>query len=171
MVMPDFSTTESVLPCLLDRLTSTEGNERGVSVRAYREAVIRDVGWLLNASKSFSRGELDDYPNVRSSVLNFGLPSTPGQQAGGVALRRVIESGVLEALRTFEPRLMPKTLKVRVDDDVSARHEGKVAFQIEGQLWCQPFPEDMLIQTEFDLQSEDCTVEDVRNGRPASRAI
>ena len=52
--MPD-AVVEKIQPCLLDRLTAEkpesqkEGrNERIISVRRYREGVMRDLIWLLN---------------------------------------------------------------------------------------------------------------------------
>ena len=56
---------ERIQPCLLDRLTDENPeavkesrNERVISVKRYREGVLRDLIWLLNAKAHTDRGRL-----------------------------------------------------------------------------------------------------------------
>ena len=54
-------------------------DRRAMSMRRLREAVLRDLGWLLNACGIDDVVDLERYPEVRRSVLNFGLRSLAGR--------------------------------------------------------------------------------------------
>jgi type VI secretion system protein ImpF len=151
--------TERVQPCLLDRLTDhdpqsqKEGrDQRVVGTRAYRAAVLRDIAWLLNTGNLGSLEELDEFPEAARSVLNFGMPDLCGLTASGLDPLDV-ERRLVEAIRTFEPRVLPHTLSVKsapVDEGGGAN---VVSFEIEGQLWAQPMNEALFIRTEVDLET------------------
>ena len=65
-------------------------DRRAMSMRRLREAVLRDLGWLLNACGIDDVVDLERYPEVRRSVINFGLRSQAGtkhQLAGSPGCR------------------------------------------------------------------------------------
>ena len=79
--MADLTPQERLQPSLLDRLTDTdpesktESRERRVlSIQRLRAGVLRDLGWLLNTGHLETIEDLDEFPDVRNSVLNYGIP-------------------------------------------------------------------------------------------------
>src|SRR5437762_13827534 len=102
--MAELTPQERLQPCLLDRLTdeeprsSVESRERRVvSVRPLREAVLRDMAWLLNGSAHMSADEVAECPEAARSVLNYGMPDLTGMTAsgvGGVDVERMVREAV-----------------------------------------------------------------------------
>lgn len=153
-------------PSLLDRLTDDdphaqeEPRERRVmSLRALREAVVRDLGWLLNTTDLGSTPELEDLPNVASSVLNYGLPALAGRTVSSLEIDK-LEQQLRQSIVNFEPRLFPRTLKVRVVADESRMSHNALIFDIEGQIWAQPTPVRFLVRAEVDLEMGGFSLED-----------
>lgn len=147
-------------PALLDRLRdddparSTEPPEQRVVNRArLREAVLRDLSWLFNATRLAVGVPLDAYAQVRNSVLNYGLPSLSGQTASSVDAVS-LEADVRQAILDHEPRILPETLRVEalVSDDQMHQHN-QISFRISGQLWAQPVPLELLLHTDVDLET------------------
>ena len=46
--------------------------------QAMRDTVKRELAWLLNTNNMESSTNLDAYPEVQTSVLNFGVPDFTG---------------------------------------------------------------------------------------------
>ncbi len=153
---------ERLQPSLLDRLTDDEPGQSEetyekstISDQQLREFVLRDILWLFNTANNDRK--LNQYPEIASSVLNFGV-----RPFAGVSTAEILKDGpgVQEALRraieTFEPRINGLSVNL----EVGSSDEG-LGFNLEisGELWGQPTT---LIQlrTEFDLESGEVTVED-----------
>ena len=69
---------EKIQPCLLDRLTDENPeahkesrSERIVSMRRYRDGVLRDLAWLLNAKAHTTAEGLNQFPRGRPLGLEF----------------------------------------------------------------------------------------------------
>jgi len=138
--------------------TTLESPERRlISMRRLRELVQRDLGWLLNTSSLESTEDLDDYPEIRRSVLNFGLPSLAGRTAMGIDAMQAAQR-LAEALRAFEPRLT----RVTVTPDLSGERMdgGTLSFKIEAELWGRPAPQYLQLHTRLDVESGDVSVID-----------
>jgi type VI secretion system protein ImpF len=110
--MAELTPRDRLQPSLLDRLTDfepdtqQEARERRVlSMRALRQSVQRDLGWLLNANGLASVQDLSGYPYVSNSVINFGLPDIAGKTASGIDPLQ-LERLVRDAIWAFEPRLL-----------------------------------------------------------------
>jgi type VI secretion system protein ImpF len=138
--------------------TGAESAERRfLSMRRLREYVCRDLAWLLN-SASFDDGvDLSRYPHVRSSVLNYGMPSLAGRSASSIDPLQTA-AAIEEVIRRFEPRLT----RVRVFPDAERKGvDGhQLAFRIEAQLWGQPAPQSLVLRTHIDTDSGDVNVAD-----------
>jgi len=153
--MAELAPRERLQPSLLDRLTdhepdkTVEARERRVlSERGLREGVLRDLAWLLNTTSLQPTGELPRLPHLAGSVLNYGLPAI-----SGVALASMdgagFERAIRQAIWDFEPRLIRSSVSVRA---VAAQDSAsKVVFEIEADLWAQPYPERLYLKTELDL--------------------
>lgn len=166
--MADLTPTDRLQPCLLDRLTdddpgaSRETRDRRVfGLRQVREAVLRDLSWLLNTATRFSPDDLRDHPNVLNSVVNFGVRDLCGMTASGLDMRE-LERTVREALLRYEPRIMPDSIRVVAVSDES-RAGNLLSIEIAGDLWAQPVPEPLYVRTELDLETGGYRVEE---GRP-----
>jgi type VI secretion system protein ImpF len=155
----ELTTQERLQPSLLDRLTDDEPGKteesrekRVISATRLRDCVSRDISWLLNCVNLGASVPLDDYPEVASSVLNFGIPDLTGAALSGIdadALQRLIR----EAILAFEPRLTPNTLQISAKVD-SQRMDGQsLTFNIDSEMWAQPIPLNLYLKTEVDLET------------------
>ena len=149
---------ERIQPCLLDRLTDENPeavkesrNERVISVKRYREGVLRDLIWLLNAKAHTDRDGLDEFPEVARSVLNFGTRDLCGLISSSLDLR-TLEQEIAEAMRRLEPRINPGSLTVTAVSG-SQKFANGIAVEIRGDLWAYPVPEQLYIRTEIDLDT------------------
>jgi type VI secretion system protein ImpF len=78
---------------------------------ALRATVLRELNWILNTTNLGSIQDLKAYPEVATSVLNYGVPD----MAGKLLQRRAIQNRareIKEAIRRFEPRIAPNRLDV-----------------------------------------------------------
>lgn len=157
--MAELTSQERLQPSLLDRLTdtdpgnATESRERRVlSMQRLRAGVLRDLGWLLNTGRLETLQDLEAYPHVRESVLNYGMPELSGLSLAGADEGR-LEKAVREAIRRFEPRINSRTLKVSVQVERDRMSRNAVTFEIEGELWAQPTPLALFLKTEVDLET------------------
>jgi type VI secretion system lysozyme-like protein len=123
---------------------------RTLSRARLRECVLRDLTWLLNSLSLEASLDLEPFPCVSRSVLNFGMPSFAGRTLSSIdplqaaeQLRRVVE--------LFEPRL--RAVRVRPTQPVhtAQRDTGAVLeFMIDAELWGQPVAQHMEITTRID---------------------
>ncbi|WUR11060.1 type VI secretion system baseplate subunit TssE [[Empedobacter] haloabium] len=167
--MAELAARERLQPSLLDRLTDhepeapVESRERRVlSARALREGVLRDLGWLLNATNLLSVTDAPALPYVAGSVLNYGLPDLSGAPLASMNLADV-ERAIRQAIWDFEPRLNRSSVTVRAMPSDSI---AKVVFEIQGDLWAQPYPERLYLRTELDLDVASVSVTEHAGGTP-----
>ncbi|TDJ36358.1 MAG: type VI secretion system baseplate subunit TssE [Gammaproteobacteria bacterium] len=164
--MAELTPQERLQPSLLDRLTDkardtqTESRDRRVlSMRLLRQAVLRDLAWLLNTGHLETTEDLEAYPQVRDSVLNYGMPDISGISASNIDTA-ALERSLRDAIVKFEPRISPDSLRVSIARDKSARGRNAMLFTIEGQLWAEPTPMMLYLKTEIDLETGDIAVTD-----------
>jgi type VI secretion system protein ImpF len=158
--MPELTPQERLQPALLDRLTDEEPDktqeprERRVMSRSHlRRAVLRDLGWLFNATRLEAGVDLSAVPHVRRSVINFGLPALSGRSASSVDVAD-LERSIRQALIDFEPRILPDTLRVEaLLESSSIDHHNVIGVKISCELWAQPVPLELLLRTEIDLET------------------
>jgi type VI secretion system protein ImpF len=156
--------SERIQPCLLDRLTDEDPDSkqesktsRVISLQRYRQGVLRDLRWLLNASAHLSEEDWKQFGEVRYSVLNYGASDFCGQLASNLDLK-VVEYQLMETIRFFEPRIIPNTLTVNLVGETERFGPNMVAFEIRGDLWAAPMPEQLYIKTQIDLDTGECTL-------------
>lgn len=164
--MAELTPQERLQPALLDRLRDDEPDQRQesrersvLSLQKLREAVLRDLAWLFNTTNFEAAADLDAYPEIARSVLNFGLPDLAGRTAAGTdpaGLERAIRDAVL----AFEPRILRHSLQVRLSRDTDKMNLSAMTIDIEGDLWAQPVPLHVYVRTEIDLDVGDVRVTD-----------
>lgn len=154
-------------PALLDRLTDEAPQSRAeaedtrvMSKNQLRQAVLRDLGWLFNATQSLPR-EGQPMPELAASVLNFGMPPLSGQLASKLDIVQ-LEKLIRQAIIRFEPRILPDTLVVRALEFSSVLDTHNIIeFDIRGHLWAQPVPLEVLLRTQLDLEAGLVNVRDL----------
>ena len=145
----------SVRFAMNSRLENPE--QRHLSAGRLRAAITRDLGVLLNTLSLDATQDLDKYPEVRKSVLNYGMPALVGRAVSGVdtqATARRIEA----AIACFEPRLSGVTVAVNSEDEVIS--DSELRFEIEAQMWSYPSMQHVLLDTRIDIDSGDVRVVD-----------
>ena len=134
---------------------------RAISMRRLREAVLRDLGWLLNSSNLAEVVDLAPYPEVRRSVLNYGMPSLAGRAVSAVDVAE-LAGRIAEALASFEPRL--SGIRVIPDRDEQRGEALELAFRVEAELWGQPVAQHLSLRTSIDMMTGDVSVADQAAG-------
>jgi len=153
-------------PALIDRLTDdapaqrTEPETRRVMSKSQlRQAVLRDLGWLFNATQPQPQWSAT-HPLLAGSVLNFGLPPLSGQRLSKLDVGQ-LERTLRQAILRFEPRIIASTLSVRAIEFSSVLDTHNVIeFEIRGELWAQPIPLELLLRTQVDLEAGQVVVRD-----------
>jgi len=153
---------ERLQPSLLDRLRDDEPDQKTES-REKRvltmTQLLRDLRWLLNTSDLATVQDLTPYPEVRRSVLNYGMPDLTGRVVSDLD-GSSLEKELKRLIQEFEPRIDRKSMKVNViitHDESSSR---TVRFEIDGELWAEPVPVHLYLKTEVDLETGTTTVSD-----------
>ncbi|MPY87889.1 MAG: type VI secretion system baseplate subunit TssE [Luteitalea sp.] len=171
--MPELTPQERLQPALLDRLTDEEPEQqheprerRVMSKSRLRQAVLRDLAWLFNATRLEAVVDLTSAPYARRSVINFGLPALSGKAASSLDVTD-LERAIRQAIVDFEPRIGPNSLQVKTLLQASAvEHHNVIGVEIRGELWAQPVPLELLVRTEIDLETGKVEIADL-----LSRAI
>ena len=151
-----------LLPSLFNRLTDEEPRKKKearpdqvINLDQYRQAVLRDILYLLNTCNMQAEAMEKDLPvNVRSSTLNYGIPPLSGVNFSDIEWQDV-EQNIKQAIIDFEPRLESKTLQVivnTVDDDDDALHN-KLIIEVKGYLKLNPYPKEFLLRTSMDVET------------------
>ncbi|UYV37345.1 type VI secretion system baseplate subunit TssE [Rhodobacteraceae bacterium D3-12] len=137
-----------------------------------REAVRRDIEMLFNVERleadfllsdrerlTYSSPEerLEDFPEVRTSVLNFGVPAFSGRK-GNDFNKELLARELRQVLICFEPRLKKETVKV----EIKIEEKQGMRIEIDGVLMLSPVPERLRLSTMINLESgkASTTVED-----------
>ncbi len=154
-------------PALLDRLTDDEPGQTQEPLRnavfskgRLKRTVLRDIGWLLNTTAYDTQGELTDYPEVRRSVINYGIPVLSGKNFSEIEWAD-LEQAIREALILFEPRLLPDSLQIRARTvEPGQGHHNRLEFDIRAEIWSIPFPIELLLHSQLDLETRQVTLSD-----------
>ena len=163
-------------PALLDRLTDfnpqsqvESDDTRMMNKSQIREAVLRDLSWLLNSVQPLSKAVAAQYPQAADSVLNYGLPAMSGQLASRIDVS-LLERTIKQAILRFEPRVMEDSLEVKALEASSVLDTHNVIeFEIHGFMWAQPVPLELLLRTQVDLEAGQVEVRDVGSSGPSRR--
>lgn len=165
--MAELTTKERLQPSLLDRLTDQAPDyiqesreQRVLSFRQLKTSVLRDLSWLLNTTALEAIEDLDDYPYVSHSVVNYGIPALSGSNLSNVNVQK-LQRQVKQVIIDFEPRIMANTLKVELIVNEQQMSNVAVCFKIEGDLWAQPLPIRLYIRSDLDLETGEVTVKDL----------
>jgi type VI secretion system protein ImpF len=158
---------ERLQPSLLDRLTDhaptrlkDPPDSQSVTSAQLRQSVLRDLASLLNTSNLATIEDLSKTPLVAKSTLSYGIPGFAGLLDSS-ARTNVMERELADAIRAFEPRVRPESLRVRT----RGQRDGAVVFEVEGEVWAQPVPLPLFLETSIEIETRIAVVTEVREAR------
>lgn len=151
---------DALQPALLDRLQDDEparqtesSGSRFITKDALRSMVLRDLEQLLNATRVIDSEHLQDEPRLLESVLAYGMPPVAGKIASMIDVKD-FERTVADLIRRFEPRIDGNSLKVQAETQQGLMHlHNVIGLRISGLLWAQPYPVELMLRTEVDLET------------------
>ena len=116
---------------------------------ALRATVRRELNWILNTTNLESVQDLDAYPEVKVSVVNYGVRDLAGKTLSS----RVVQSRarqIRDAIRVFEPRMDPRHLEVV--PMATGERENAVTYVIRGDITAavQAMPVEFKTDVELD---------------------
>ncbi len=159
---------ERLQPSLLDRLTDTAPTQKrdapdqqALTVAQMRQAVLRDIAHLLNTSNLGTLTDLEETPLVAKSTVNFGIPGFAGMLESSSRVGS-LEDELADAIRAYEPRIRSETLRVRAR---GTRDDGGIpamVFEIEGELWAQPVPLQLFLETKIEVETRLAVVSEIK---------
>ena len=154
----DVAVTLSVLDRLIDddpRNTGEAPFSRAQSVRILRDAVRRDLEWLLN-TRQVAVPPDEGLKEVNRSAYVFGLPDFTGYSLASPGDENKLIRQLQTALKLFEPRLA-KVRLVPLEPVVAKTRTFR--FRIEGLLLMDPAPEHISFDTVLQLTTSQYEVQ------------
>lgn len=152
--MPRSNSDVGINISVLDRLIDYEpGNSseaaasRSKNLRHLKEAVRRDLEWLLNTRQV--AGLPPDLKEVNNSLAAFGLPDFANRSGGHIDDQKRMRSDIEDAIRMFEPRLQDVVVSLQPSHST----ERLMHFRIDGRLNVDPAPEPISFDTVLQLVS------------------
>lgn len=152
----DGPVTLSVLDRLIDDPNASEDVflTRSKSLRELKQAVRRDLEWLLNTRQPVSGAP--EGTEVQNSLYMYGLPDITSISVKSTRERKRLTESIQIAVAKFEPRLA----NVRVNlVTVGEDKVPSLRFVIEGLLRVDPSPEQVSFDTVLELSSGEYKVQ------------
>ena len=165
----DLPPSERLQPYLLDRLTrdpSDPARDTFLPPDKFKERIRRDLAFILNARAHPEHEMLEKrYPLVAGSAMNFGLPIMSGLTVAGLDPAVIVDQ-VREAILNFEPRILPKSLKVYLPRGSleSNRAVGSSLIELIIEADVVGLSEHLAFRTSLNVETGSCNVEDDGNG-------
>lgn len=147
----------------LQRRSFLEDRSVVVTPEVLREAVRRDIEMLFNIERLESGAlltdresqwfetpdsRLADFPEVRRSVVNYGVPSFAGRSQSDFDAEKLSRE-IRDTLAVFEPRLKRDSIRVRI----TFKPKEGMRVEIDGTLMLSPVAERLRLSTMIDLDS------------------
>lgn len=144
-----------VTPSVLDRLLDYEPElsreplaSRAKSLRQFKQAVRRDLEWLLN-TRQIAGGLPPELKETNDSLAAYGLPDFTTLSNESAADQKRIKREVEETIRRFEQRLE----NVVVSFESGRATDRGLRFRIDARLKVDPAPEPITFDTVLQLGS------------------
>ena len=125
-------------------------NVENFTEASLRATIRRDLAWLLNTTSFETGRDLSAFPQVKTSTLNYGVREFAGRTRDSVSPREQARE-IRDAIKAFEPRLDPKTLRVKPVENYGS--DGRAAFVIEAEITGMPNLSPVRFQTQLDQET------------------
>lgn len=147
----NLQTTRSVLDRLLDDAPDVAQEppaSRQQNLRELKEAVKRDLEWLLN-TRQMVGGVPAELKEVNHSVAVYGLPDFTNANIKSEVDKTMMRRAIETAISVFEPRLEDVIVMIaeRRPNELTMR------FRIDARLKVEPAPEPVTFDTTLQLDS------------------
>lgn len=155
-------------PSLLQRLIGEDDQARPtedlrIGLRELRREVLRDLEALLNTRVAL-HGSFDDHPEVRDSILAYGMPDVSTFSQSSENDMKHLTDSIADIVRRFEPRLDARSVRVeRATDEGAAlagpqgtagkEPIGNVRFRIHAVLHVEPLREHVTFDTRIEMET------------------
>ncbi len=146
-------------PSLIDRLRDDQPHKTtepptppAFDPNEIRARVQRDWATLLGTVHLNAVADLDAYPELRRSVLNYGMMDLTGSRAASLSVEKVARH-IRETLLMFDPRIASDSLQVTVKRDHETYNVMALRVVIFADLVGMPTPVCVDFQTEIDLET------------------
>jgi type VI secretion system protein ImpF len=155
--MPRTDNEIRITPSVLDRLLDYEQDKsrepvssRAKTLREMKQAVKRDLEWLLNTRCAVNEIP-PDLKELNNSLAVYGLPdfSTAGIKSDNDADQKRLRAALKAAITTFEPRLEIVNILV----EKAKGNERVMHLRIDARLRVDPVPEPVSFDTMLQLGS------------------
>lgn len=119
------------------------------------------------ANRGFDDWPFEDAPELRTSILNYGLPAIIGAVHFNLTAEQ-FEQRLRDAIVAFEPRLRPGSISVEIESQINGRidTERALTFKVRGEIAGAGGARVRLeLTTVWDAGRSDASVVDARIGR------
>ena len=142
-------TTASILDRLIDYepdVSKELPKSRAKTLTELKQAVRRDLEWLLNTKRSVVEIP-ESLEETTNSMATYGLRDLTGLGISNPAEQQRLIKEVEKTLKTFEPRFMDLKVKLEPMNNL----ERSMRFKIEANLDVEPAPEPIVFDTVLEL--------------------
>jgi type VI secretion system protein ImpF len=139
---------------VLDRLSGSHGAKSAygsIGLRELKQAVQRDLGWLLN-TRVWWPGDFGHLEECKKSLLTYGIPDLATYSWTSAEDRRTICDRIEQAIKMFEPRLVSRTVKVTLVE-TEAVDDFLVRLRIDAVLHVEPYTEPVSFDTDIEIST------------------
>jgi len=138
-------------------MTKESRESRVIDIRQLRNIIRRDLSWLLNSNNQDSQIDEEIYPNVLTSVLNYGVREVGGDYSTEKRAAEIRKS-IHKSISLFEPRIKQGTLEVTLHRDKDSS-DAIFDFDIHADMWAQPLPMELYLRSQVDVTTGHLTLE------------
>jgi len=143
--------THRLLPSLLDRLLDDEPQHsvepvtrRSFSLAEYKARIVRDLETLVNTRQSLLANRLEDFPALRGSILEYGMPDFTSRGVLDPADRQLIQRQLERAIEVGDRRF--RHVRVQLLGQEAEQSRRMLTFRVDAVLRLQ----DVSRQVSFD---------------------
>lgn len=144
--------SQSVLDRLIDlepRISTEPPKSQASSLAELKQAVRRDLEWLLNTRHFYDAGDGGGLEEAVKSVAFYGLPDFTGVSAKSHLEQARMTQALESALKRFEPRF----INIKVTMEPLSNVDRMLRFKIEANLDIEPAPEPVVFDTVLQMGS------------------
>ena len=148
MIEKNLNAQVSILDRLLDhdpKVASEPVRDR-FSVRQIKDAVIRDLEYLLNTRRQILVPS-PEYREVHNSLYMYGLQDFTLKNPANTMVKQKLRQVIERTISRFEPRLKNVTVKI----DAPGQNARDLRFRITAMLVIEPISEPVIFDTYFDV--------------------
>ncbi|TDV59171.1 type VI secretion system baseplate subunit TssE [Pseudomonas sp. LP_7_YM] len=113
------SSQHKLLPSLLDRLLDDRphqsveaSSQRLCSLSDYKASIVRDLEILVNTRQSLVADEIDDFPQLNGTILDYGMPDFTSRSVLDPQDRLLIQRQLEKAISVGDRRF--RSVKVQL---------------------------------------------------------